>query len=134
MGSMLVSSCRCCMGVSCVHPVAILKALFCMSCSLSVFVGEIVGDQIVDAYSRMGRVMALYVCSSVSLCWPHLDAVMACMMLRVRLAFSHVSWMCLVKVCCESKVMPRILLWLVVGIVLLSIWMLSFYLSSSMHL
>ena len=70
MGSMLVSSCRCCMGVSCVHPVAILNALFCMSCSFSVFVGEIVGDQIVEAYSRMGRVMALYVCRSVSLCWP----------------------------------------------------------------
>ena len=99
MGSMLVSSCRCCMGVSCVHPVAIRKALFYMVCSFSVFVGEIVGDQIVEAYSRMGRVIALYVCRSVSLCWPHLDAVIACRMLSVRDALSQVSWMCLVKVC-----------------------------------
>ena len=35
MGSMSVSSCRCCMSVSCVHPVAVLTAAFCMTCSLS---------------------------------------------------------------------------------------------------
>ena len=29
-----VSSCRCCMFVSCVHPVAVLNAAFCMTCSL----------------------------------------------------------------------------------------------------
>ena len=29
MGSMSVSSCRCCMFVSCVHPVTVLKAAFC---------------------------------------------------------------------------------------------------------
>ena len=34
MGSMVVSSCRCCMFVSCVHPVAVLNAAFCMTCSL----------------------------------------------------------------------------------------------------
>ena len=34
MGSMSVSSCRCCMFVSCVHPVAVLNAAFCMTCSL----------------------------------------------------------------------------------------------------
>ena len=28
-GSMSVSSCRCCMFVSCVHPVAVLNAAFC---------------------------------------------------------------------------------------------------------
>ena len=47
------------MGVSCVHPVAILSALFCIVCSLSMFDCAIVGDQTVDAYSKMGRVMAL---------------------------------------------------------------------------
>ena len=31
MGSMSVSSCRCCMFVSCVHPVAVLNAAFCMT-------------------------------------------------------------------------------------------------------
>ena len=30
MGSVSVSSCICCMFVSCVHPVAVLNAAFCM--------------------------------------------------------------------------------------------------------
>ena len=30
MGSVSVSSCRCCMFVSCVHPVAVLNAAFCI--------------------------------------------------------------------------------------------------------
>ena len=34
MGSMSVSSCRCCMFVSCVHPVTVLNAAFCMTCRL----------------------------------------------------------------------------------------------------
>ena len=34
MGSMRVSSCRCCMLVSCVHHVAVLNAAFFMACSL----------------------------------------------------------------------------------------------------
>ena len=34
MGSVSVSSCRCCMFVSCVHPVVDLNAAFCMTCSL----------------------------------------------------------------------------------------------------
>ena len=31
MGSMSVSSCMCCMFVSCVHPVAVLNVAFCMT-------------------------------------------------------------------------------------------------------
>ena len=34
MGSVIVSSCRCCMFVSCVHPVAVPNAAFYMTCSL----------------------------------------------------------------------------------------------------
>ena len=34
MGSVSVLSCRCCVFVSCVHPVAVLNAAFCMTCSL----------------------------------------------------------------------------------------------------
>ena len=34
MGSVSVSSCRCCMLVSCVHPVAVLNSAFCMTCCL----------------------------------------------------------------------------------------------------
>ena len=35
MGSVSVSSCRCCMIVSCVHHVAVLNAAFCMSGSVN---------------------------------------------------------------------------------------------------
>ena len=46
MGSMCVSSCRCC--VSVVHPVAILSAVFCVICSLLVFVSDAIGDHMVE--------------------------------------------------------------------------------------
>ena len=45
MGSVSVLSCICCMFVSCVHPVAVLNAAFCMTCSLS--------------YSRAGVITAV---------------------------------------------------------------------------
>ena len=38
MGSMSISSCICCMFVCCVHPVAVLNAEFCMTCSLLMLV------------------------------------------------------------------------------------------------
>ena len=38
MGSMSVSSCRCCMFMSCVHPVAVLNAAFYMTCGLLMLV------------------------------------------------------------------------------------------------
>ena len=38
MGSVSVSSCRGSMFVSCVHPVAVLNAAFCMTCSLLMLV------------------------------------------------------------------------------------------------
>ena len=40
MGSISVSSCRCCMFVSCVHPVAVLNAAFCITCSLLLLVED----------------------------------------------------------------------------------------------
>ena len=44
MGSVSVSSCRCCKFVSCVHPVAVLNAAFCMTCSLLMLVEDEIGD------------------------------------------------------------------------------------------
>ena len=44
MGSMSVSSCRCCMFVSCVHPGTIHIAVFCMTCSLLMLVEDARGD------------------------------------------------------------------------------------------
>ena len=44
MGSVSVSSCRCCMFVSYVHDVAVLNAAFCMACSLLMLVEDARGD------------------------------------------------------------------------------------------
>ena len=44
MGSMSVSSCRCFKFVSCVHPVAVLIAEFCMTSSLLMLVVDASGD------------------------------------------------------------------------------------------
>ena len=48
MGSMSVSSCRCCMLVSCVHPVAVLNAAFC----LLMLVEDARGDRMEEVYPR----------------------------------------------------------------------------------
>ena len=50
-----VSSCRCCMFVSCVHPVAVL----CMTCSLLMLVDDARGDHMEETYSRAGLITAL---------------------------------------------------------------------------
>ena len=57
--------------VSCVHPVAILRAM-------SMFVSDALGDHMVEAYSSTGLVMALYMASMVSLCLPHLVEYVDC--------------------------------------------------------
>ena len=41
---MCVSSCRCCVFMSGVHPVAILGAVFCVICIVLVFVSDASGD------------------------------------------------------------------------------------------
>ena len=52
--------------VSVVHPVAILSAVYCVICSLLMFVSDASGDHMVETYSSMGLVMALYVAMIVS--------------------------------------------------------------------
>ena len=59
MGSVSVSSCICCMFVSCVHPVAVLNAAFCMTCSLLMLVEDARGEHMEGAYSRAGVITAL---------------------------------------------------------------------------
>ena len=59
MGSVSVSSCRCCMFVACVHPVAVLNAAFCMTCSLLMLVEDAIGDNTEEEYSRAGLITAL---------------------------------------------------------------------------
>ena len=82
MGSVSVSSCRCCMFVSCVNPVAVLQAAFCMTCSLLMLVEDAIGDHTELAYSRAGLITALYVAMNVSFCLPNLVAVSAFMICR----------------------------------------------------
>ena len=64
---MLVSLCRCVL-VSRVHLVVIRSVVFCTVFSL--FVSEIIGEQILLPYSSVVLVMAVYVLSSVSLDFP----------------------------------------------------------------
>ena len=52
MGSVSVSPCRCCMFVSCVHPVAVLNAAFTITYSLLMVVEDARGDHMEKAYSR----------------------------------------------------------------------------------
>ena len=59
MGSVSVSSCICCMFLSCVHPVAVLNAAFCMTCSLLMLVEDTRGDHKEEAYSRASLMTAL---------------------------------------------------------------------------
>ena len=59
VGSMNVSSCRCCMFVSCVHHVAGLNAEFGMTCSLLMQVEDARGDHMEEAYCRAGLMTAL---------------------------------------------------------------------------
>ena len=48
MGSMSVSSCRCCMFVSYVNYVAVLHDAFCMTCILLMLVEDARGDHMED--------------------------------------------------------------------------------------
>ena len=43
----------------CVHPVAVLNAAFCMTCSLLMVVEDARGDHMEEAYSRAGLITAL---------------------------------------------------------------------------
>ena len=49
----------CCKFVACVHPVAVLNVVFCMTCSLLMLVEDAIGDHTEEAYSRAGLITAL---------------------------------------------------------------------------
>ena len=107
MGSVSVLSCRCCMFVSYVHPVAVLNAAFCMTCSLLMLVEDAIGDNTEEAYSRAGLITALYVTMSVSFCLPHPVSVSVFMIYRGLCACTEMVWMCVLYVSFGSKVRPR---------------------------
>ena len=47
------------MFVSCVHPVAVLSAAFCMTCSLLMLADDAIGDHTEEAILRAGLITAL---------------------------------------------------------------------------
>ena len=55
--------------VSVVHPVASLSAVFCVICSLLMFVSDNSGDHMVETYSSIGFVKDFYVARIVSFCF-----------------------------------------------------------------
>ena len=59
MGSVSVLSCRWCMFVYCVHPVAVLNDAFCMTCMLLMLVEDARGGHTEETYSRAGLITAL---------------------------------------------------------------------------
>ena len=71
-------SCRCCIFVFCVHPVAVSNAAFCKTCSfLLMLVEDAIGDPMKEAYSRAGLMTDLQITMSVSCCLLHSVAVSA---------------------------------------------------------
>ena len=97
------------MFVSVVHPVSILSAVFCVSCSLLMFVSDASGDHMVETYSSMGLAMALYLSRIVSFCFLHVIDVSALSIYIVLRAFVVMISMCLVFVSLRSRVSPSIL-------------------------
>ena len=95
--------------MSAVHPVAILRALFCTVCSVCRLVLEMMGDHMALAYSRMGLMMALYVVVSVSFCLPQLVPESALRMLVVLSALALFCLVCSVKVSLGSSTSPNVL-------------------------
>ena len=52
MGRVSVSSCRCCMFVSCLHPVAVSHVTFCVTCSLLMLVEDARSDHMEENILR----------------------------------------------------------------------------------
>ena len=109
VGNMCVSSCRCCGLLSVAHPVAIMSVVFCVMCILLMFVSDASGDHMVEAYSGMGRVMALCIASIISFCFRNVVDVSALSIYIVLRTFVVVISMCLLYVRLGSRFNPSIL-------------------------
>ena len=112
---------RLCVSVVQCNPVSILSAVFCVICSLLIFVSDASGDHMVDTYSSMDLVMDLYVAMIVSFCFPHVIDVSALSICIVLRAFVVVISMCLLFVSLGSRVSPSIFGLMFLGSVMLSI-------------
>ena len=79
------------------------------------------GDQMLETYSSMGIVMALYVAMMVSFCFPHVVDVSALSICLVLCALIIVISMCLLYVSLGSRVSPSIFGLMIMGSVMWSI-------------
>ena len=61
---------------------AIRRAEFWMVCSLLIFEGDVLGNQMGAAYKKSDRTIDLYVMAIVSHCWPQLVPASAFRMFR----------------------------------------------------
>ena len=95
--------------------------VFCVIYSLLMFVFDASGDHMVETYSSMGLVMALYVARIVSFCSPHVVDVSALIICIVLRAFVVVISMCLLYVSLGSRVSPSNFGLMFMGGVMLSI-------------
>ena len=106
-GRTCVSSCKCCMGVVLVQPVAMRNAVFCVICNLSRCVLAMSGCQAVWAYVRIGRMYCLYVVVMSSLECPYVVCVRALMTFRRVLAFVLIVSVWCLNVMPLSSVTPN---------------------------
>ena len=74
-------------------------AVFCVICSLLMFVSDASGDHMVETYSSMGLGMALYVAMIVCFCFPHVVDVSALSICIVLRALVLVISMCFTGAC-----------------------------------
>ena len=88
------------------HPVGIMCAVFCIICSLLMFVSSVSGDHIVEMYSSMGLVMALYVTSIVSFSFLHIVDVSVLNICIVFRDYVVVFRLCLLYASLGSRVIP----------------------------
>ena len=96
------------MFVSCVHPVAVLNAAFCMICSLVMLVEDARGDYMEEAYSRAGLMNCLIGSHECLLLFtPSCCSECFLMICRGLCACTEMVWMCVLYMSFGSKVRPR---------------------------
>ena len=104
--------------VSCVYPVAVLNAAFCMTCSLLMLIADAIGRP----YRRGILQSRSHNCFTGSYECPHPVAVSAFMICRGLLCvYWKMVWMCVLYVSFGSKIRPRTFVCVVMGSALLFI-------------
>ena len=109
--------------VSRVQPMIVFRAAFWIFWSLLKEVDEMMGDQMVLAFSMMGRSNVFYVMMSVSLLFPQCADVRSFKRLSVFFALVMVLSVWVENFSLGSKVKPRIVELEVVGMGMLLMWM-----------